>query len=146
LVVILIIVANGGGVYVMIAGAAGVVIYLTIIVIKKNEEDQIKEEKRREKLREEMAKAIAEAEKRSQEEKDALRKQMQQNASDFRQKATIAIRQCESNISSGDQTDLSPAYESVDLQERIWNVSNAISLTIKSLENIIEEINARGGE
>ena len=144
IIVLVVIIANGGGIYIVIAGAIAALIFGGIKLYKYQEQERIADEKRQAELRKALEKQAAEAEKRRKEEEDEMRRQMQTYASDFRQKSNMTIRQCESNISTGDNTGLSPVYQSVDLQEKIWSVTNAISLTIQSLENTIEEINGSG--
>ena len=105
-----------------------------------------KKRERREEAERNRLQAIKDAENaaraKKKAEEDARRRQRQSNASDFQHNAKMAIGNCELISGNGNKVDLSPSYESVNLQEKIWAVSNAIFLKLQKLENTVTEINA----
>jgi len=78
-------------------------------------------------------------------EEDAIRKQRQSYAADLKNKARITIEKCDSNKKTGEQSNLQSTYESVRLQENVWNVINGISLKMQKIESTVEELKIKGG-
>jgi len=72
--------------------------------------------------------------------RDNALKQRQENASKFKNKSADIIRQCHLILDNGKKTFLIPAYQSTNLQEKMWNMLNEISFNMQKIENAVAEI------
>ena len=102
----------------------------------------IKDITRRNKISQDMlAKKMQEEQ---QEKQNAIAKEMEENASEFKYRTNSIISRCESNRDSAKKIVLKDDSKSIELQKEVWNLLDDISINIQILENAVEEINAKG--
>ena len=128
-------------------GLAGMSVGVIYGIVKQIQETKTKHERERRAAQEEEQRRIQAQERLLQEERnkrkreeaaqrEAWSKQLKQNASALNQKAKATVRHCDVNKNNGDQVYLSPKFESVGLQNRVWDAIGVASLNIRLLENV----------
>ena len=133
----------------VIGGIAATILYYMYKLInwgiKEHKKSKIEEERIAEDLKKKQKEKQKEIDDEKARQEAAVQKAesevRKQCANNFKRKSNIVTMQCQLNLDSIEQ--LSPVYEGVSLQDKLWNAFNDASTPAQKLTGIVSEITTR---